>query len=82
MLIVQLANDLKKGSTQTLGAQQNVQQLCSSELRLRFGHASVSVISSFLTIINHLLTSTYKRENRTENPCVGGSTPPLPIKNS
>jgi hypothetical protein len=63
-----------------MGAQQNAQQLCSSELLLRFGCASVSVISSFLTIINRLLTSTYKRESRTENPCVGGSTPPLPIK--
>ena len=38
-----------------------------------FTCVSLVVISSFLTIINLLLTSTYKIRLRTENPCVGGS---------
>jgi hypothetical protein len=53
-----------------MGAQQNAQQLRSSELLLRFGHASVSIISLYLTIINHLTTSTYKSPNRISNPQV------------
>ena len=48
------------GSTQPKGAQQNAQQPCTVGLRLRFGHATVSVITLFSTIINHLLTNTYK----------------------
>jgi len=47
---------------------------------LALGCNSVSIISSFLTIINHLLTNTYKSQQRTENPCVGGSNLPLLIR--
>jgi hypothetical protein len=44
-----------------------------ANLRSRFGCATVSVISLYCTTINHLFTSAYKRQPRTENPCVAGS---------
>ena len=62
------ALEFKKGSTQARGAQQNAQQWLSVRLLSRFGCASVSVISLYLASINHLLTSTYKGQSRTENP--------------
>jgi len=46
---------------------------------LGYGCASVSIISPYLTSINRLFTNTYERDNGTENPCIGGSSPPLPI---
>jgi hypothetical protein len=54
---------------------QNLHQIYSMRLRFGFGCASASIISSYLTSISHLLTSTYKRENRTVDPKVVGSSP-------
>ena len=42
-------------------------------LLLRYCCDSVTIISRYLTVINRLLTNTYKSQQRTENPCVGGS---------
>jgi hypothetical protein len=47
---------------------------------LGFGCNSPSIISRYLTCINNFAANTYKTPDRTENPCVGGSTPPLPIR--
>ena len=52
-----------------------MQQLCSVGLRLRFGHATVSLITLFSAIINHLFTSTYKTRFRAVDPKVEGSIP-------
>jgi len=62
------------------GAQQNAQQRPSVGLRSRFGYAAVSVISLYSSVINCLVTITYKGQLRTENPCVGGSNPLLTIQ--
>ena len=59
--------------TQARDLHQNVHQRGAFTLLLRCGHATAIIISHYLTIINRLLTSTYKPEIRTENPCVGGS---------
>ncbi len=40
--------------------QHNLQHLCSSELQLAFGCATVSVTSLLIAIINRLLVDTYK----------------------
>ncbi len=58
--------------------QQNLQQRCTFGSLFALGRLSASIISLFFAVINRLLTSTYKRRVRTENPCVGGSNPPLP----
>jgi len=58
--------------------QQNLQQFGAFRLLLRYCRDSATIISHLLTIINGLLTNTYKTPWRTENPCVGGSIPPLP----
>jgi len=47
---------------------QNLHQRCTVGSRLGFGCFSASFISSFLTIINHLLTNTYKTLIRIRNP--------------
>ena len=49
-------------------AQQSAQQLCSFELLLRYGYATVSIISCLLTIINRLTTKTYKTRFRFRRP--------------
>lgn len=43
----------------------------NNDLRSCFGCASVSVISLYLAVINHLSATTYRDRCRTENPCVG-----------
>jgi hypothetical protein len=43
-------------------------RICNRHARLSYCYASVSIISSFLTIINVLLTNTYKTTKRTRNP--------------
>jgi hypothetical protein len=60
-------------------AQQNAQQRHSVWLRSRFGCASVTVISLYLTSITHFYTRTYKRRCRTENlwVCRSGLPPPI-----
>jgi len=40
----------------------------------RYCHATASIISSFLTVINHLFTSTYKTSKRTVDPKVEDSS--------
>jgi hypothetical protein len=59
--------------------QQNLQQACTFRLLFGFGYASISIISLLLSTINDLHTTTYKHLIGTENPCVAGSTPALPI---
>ena len=54
---------------------QSACQTCSFGLLLSFGWSSLDLISSFFTIINHLLTSTYKPLVRTVDPKVEGSSP-------
>ena len=49
---------------------------CNSHVRLGYGYASVSIITTlFSTIISHLFTSTYKTLNRIVDPKVEGSSP-------
>jgi hypothetical protein len=55
--------------------QQYLQQTCSFRLLLGYGCASAGIISPYLTSINHLFTSTYKRDNRTVDPKVGDPSP-------
>ena len=53
---------------------QSACQTCSFDLRLVFGWSSLDLISSFCTIINLLLTSTYKPLVRTVDPKVARSS--------
>jgi len=48
--------------------QQNLQQTCAFGLLSRYCCATASIISSFLSIINHLLTNTYKPHKRPVDP--------------
>jgi hypothetical protein len=48
------------------------------ELLLRFGCASVSIISLYLTSINRLFINTYKHGLGTHNPLVEGPIPSGP----
>ena len=68
-------------SSEPVDLQQHLQQPRAVRLRLGYCHASVSILSLYLTVISRFATSTYKHPERTENPCVGGSNPPLPICN-
>jgi len=70
----------RKRLIRVLNLQQNLQQFGAFRLLLRYCRDSATIISHLLTIINGLLTNTYKTPWRTENPCVGGSIPPLPIR--
>jgi len=54
--------------------QQNVQQKRSSGSLFALGCLSASFITCFLTVINRLTIKSYKSQQPTENPCVGGST--------
>ncbi len=58
---------------------QSACQTCTPELLLTFGWSSLDLISLLFAVINPYITSTYKSHIRTENPCVGGSNPLLPI---
>ena len=58
----------KNGSIQSWGAQQSAQQIGVIAVLLRYGHATVSIISLYLTVINHLFTNTYKTVERIRNP--------------
>lgn len=49
----------------------DLQQTSIFRLLLRFGCASASIISLYLTSINVFRTNTYKTTVLTENPCVG-----------
>jgi len=64
------------------GARQSARQRCTSGLRLTFGCATPDLITSCMATFNRSYAETYKRPGRTENPCVGGSNPPLPIPSS
>ena len=55
--------------------QENLQQACTFGLLLRFGCASVSIISSYLPSIRYLFIYTCKPACRTSNPKVAGSSP-------
>ncbi|MBA7641829.1 hypothetical protein ES703_49514 [subsurface metagenome] len=48
--------------------QQNLQQTCTFRLLLGYCCASVSIISLYLAIVNHLFTNTYKNLERIRNP--------------
>ena len=61
------------------GVWQNVWQANMVGLLSGFTWASVGIISLYFTSINAYGTITYETLGRTENPCVGGSNPPLPI---
>ena len=69
----------KNGLYKLSPVHQNVHQTCTFGALLVFCCSSVNLISLYFAVINALVTSTYNRETRTENPCVGGSSPPLPI---
>ena len=60
-------------------AYQNAYQACTFGATLVLRWSTISFISLYSTIINPYATRTYKRQIRTENPCVGGSNPLLPI---
>ncbi len=59
----------------SLGCATSAQQRPSVGLLLRFGCLSVGIISLYLTIVNRLLTNTYKPSFRTVDPKVEGSSP-------
>jgi hypothetical protein len=63
-------------------AYQNAYHACTFGPTLVLRWSTISFISLYSAIINPYATRTYKRQIRTENPCVGGSIPPLPICNS
>jgi len=52
----------------------DLQQTCTFRLRSGFGYASASIISFYLTIINHLFTNTYKSGLQTVDPKVARSS--------
>jgi hypothetical protein len=62
-----------------LSARQSARQTCTPGARLALIWFSASVISLYFKSTSHLFRNTYKARLRTENPCVGGSIPPLPI---
>ena len=55
------------------GAQPSAQPEHSSGARLGFAWRSPSIISRYLTVINHFVTITYETQDRTSNPKVAGS---------
>ena len=59
---------LRNGLIRVDNLQQNLQQTCAFRLLLRHGCASASIISLYLTVVNHLLTNTYKTPERIRNP--------------
>jgi hypothetical protein len=81
MVLMIVDSGIKFGLIRAIDLQQNLQQTCSFELLLRFGCASVSIITLYLTSINPLFTNTYKHGFGTHNPLVEGSIPSGPICN-
>ena len=63
----------------TEAASQNASQACTFGTTLVLLWFTVRFISLYFAVINVFVTRTYKPQSRTENPCVGGSNPPLPI---
>ena len=61
---------MKDGLIRAGDLQQNLQQIGAFELLSRFGHASASIISRYVTSISGFFQRTYKREKRPTNPVV------------